>query len=145
MAAKKNILRLLKRGNTSIQNIGIVSTENDYRICWSLNEALGITLTRIVASVPDAVSSEPFVEFSATKEELTYRFITLRNTSGIRSSRLPKVDYILRIEGITDPATFHEILRNVKRAPFITLAYEIPEDKNLATCFISIFPSTDDA
>jgi hypothetical protein len=84
--------------------IGIVSSENDYKISWALNESLRISLKRnenIKSPSPktEVISEFPFYTFEAEETAAKYILIQNRNKSFFYIHELKKFDYLFIILG----------------------------------------------
>lgn len=129
--------------------IGISSREPDYRICWLLNQAMGIELRRdefnhIIYNnnienhhiIYSFFSEEEQVGYSLIKNKSSIETIedlstlTLFNTKKTSSYLVPelsKFEYFLKI---TDSMESNDLLLDkTKKTPFINAVYEIPVKK----------------
>ena len=112
--------------------IGISSHVNDYRLCWSLNTKLGISLSRrdqdIAAMEPG--SKAHFAAFDHQDEE-TQTSMTLicnRSKEGVLLKELKQADFFL-VVGEEGPIAPHEALSMVREAEFVLAAFPIDLQK----------------
>ena len=107
---------------------GINASTSDYRVCWSLNKTLGISLKR-EASVElfrkglDN-SEHSYYAFESETQLATYRLIQNRAGNSIFLSELPRVDFLLLID--QTPAIEPEFMvRKIREIRQILMAYVI--------------------
>lgn len=107
---------------------GINASTSDYRVCWSLNKALGISLKR-EASVElfrkglDN-SEHSYFSFQSEAQLATYRLIQNRTGNSIFLSELPKVDYLLLID--QTPAIEPDIMvKQIREIRQVLMAYAV--------------------
>ena len=106
--------------------IGISSTEKDYRLCWAINQALGIDLTR---SSNEGIASRahlsdfPYFEYIDEESGCTYRLLANRFENKILMKELKTIDYLFIIQG--EGVTLHPITTKLTGIEFIFLATEI--------------------
>jgi hypothetical protein len=81
---------------------GISAATSDYRVCWSLNKALGIALKRekpILLFRRDHDHSEhSYYQYHSETQFAAYRLIQNRSGNSVFILDLPKVDYLLLID-----------------------------------------------
>lgn len=106
--------------------IGISSNEKDYRLCWAINQALGIDLTRTsnegIASRTHLIDF-PFFEYTDEENGLIYRFLANRFENKILMKELKSIDYLFIIQG--EDVTLHPITTKLTGIEFVFLATEI--------------------
>ena len=108
--------------------IGISCHVHDYRLCWALNRALGINLTRREKDITDP-GPEKLASYSAfdhTDEEHEARWTLVHNHSadGILLKEHKQADYFLVVDE-SAPITAHELIDRVRRAEFVLTAFAL--------------------
>ncbi len=108
--------------------IGISCHVNDYRLCWALNRALGINLTRRENDITDP-GPEKLANYSAfdhTDEESQAHFVLVNNhsTDGILLKEHKQADYFLVVDE-SAPLTAEELIDNVRKTEFVLMAYPL--------------------
>lgn len=112
--------------------IGISSHVNDYRICWSLNRQLGVSLTRREEDVSGMEPGSParFAAFDHvdvdTQAPMT--LICNRSPEGILLKEFKQADFFL-VVGEEGPMAPHEVLATVRGAEFVLAAFPIDLQK----------------
>ena len=99
--SKKKIHKLTVKEDYPFGLAGISSPENDYRLCWSLNQLLGISLMRvdnleIFHKRLDDKQSFPQFEYFDEEKVLQYRLISNRSDSGYFLEEMVNIDYLLQ-------------------------------------------------
>ena len=108
--------------------IGISCHVNDYRLCWALNRALGINLTRRENDITDP-GPEKLANYSAfdhTDEESQAHYVLVNNhsTDGILLKEHKQADYFLVVDE-SAPLTAEELIDNVRKTEFVLMAYPL--------------------
>ena len=112
MAVKKHKLKVAIEEDFCL--LGIVSDEPDYKLCWLINQSLGMHLVKqdeIILYHKKTEKQQEFTVFAYTDEEalLTYRIIKNRAEQGYFLDELKNLDYLVHIQGEINPgkiATF---------------------------------------
>lgn len=111
--------------------IGISSSTPNYRLCWSLNKALNISLKREKPIDIHSKSGDVAIHavFEFTDEELNAKYRLIENKKG--SSRfLPEshqADYLLIIDE-SDKIEIPNLLSEIKKITQVILAFSIDID-----------------
>lgn len=135
MQRKKNIIRF-SVAQRPAHYLAIVSSDNDYRLCWLLNEQLGIGLTAAEAPIAARLRSGATVFFQRyvyKDDDFTYCLITNRTPYGVLVNELPQTDYILRIDGEMTQETLDDIVRRIRQLPAVNMIVEIEDGKKIST------------
>jgi hypothetical protein len=111
---------------------GISASASDYRVCWSLNKALNISLKRekpieLYRKGRD-VSEHSFYTFEDESRFCTYRVVQNRSGNSVFLGELPKVDYLF----ITDKSPAIEpdlVLKRIREIRHVLMAYYVDLDQ----------------
>ena len=112
--------------------IGISSHVNDYRLCWSINKALGIALSKRRQAIEQMDNDHPgnFAAFDHLDEEVQACCTLVNNhgSDGILLRELRQADYFLVLDKDwrTSPA---EVLRQLRTAEFVLAAFPLEFDQ----------------
>lgn len=112
------------------QLIGISCSEKDYRLCWAINQALGIDMVRISnEGMPsrEHLIDFPFFEFMEEETGRTYRLLSNRFESKVLMKELKNIDYLFLLQG--EDVNLQYIIDLVGGIEFVFLASEIEIDK----------------
>ncbi len=109
---------------------GISSSENDYKLSWSLNLVLGINLVRtdnLEIYHKRLDDKQIFSQFEYFDEEtlLQYRLISNRSVNGYLLEEMTNLDYLLQISGDTDEAYLENLIEKINAIEGIILAFPI--------------------
>lgn len=111
--------------------IGINASAKDYRICWSINKALNISLKRedsidVHSKSKDIIAHSFFVY---TNEELNLKFRLIENKRGVSRflSEVQQADYLLIIDE-SESVDTEEILQKIKEIRQVLLVFQIDVD-----------------
>lgn len=115
--------------STNILTYGILSDEKDYRLCWLLNKAFGLSLTRqpdLPVATAQAPQDQAFscFESKGSADKPLCRLVSNRSREGLWLTEHRQLDYIMLIRPTGEPCTFSE---NLKK----TLTIRIPEIRGL--------------
>ena len=110
--------------------IGISTPENDYRICWILNNSFEYKLVRLENLEiyhKKLEDSQAFPQFSYYDEEtlLLYRLISNRCENGYLLEEMVNIDYLIQISGEYDKNFIEKQIRNLNKMEEITIAFQI--------------------
>jgi len=117
-------------GFFDFQLIGISCTEKDYRLCWAINQVLGIDMVRLSnEGLPsrEHLLDFPFFEFFDEETGITYRLLSNRFESKILMKELKNIDYLFLLQG--EDVNLQNITDLVGSIEFVFLASEIEIDK----------------
>jgi hypothetical protein len=109
---------------------GISCHSKDYRLCWSMNNSLGLKLEKeeaeieLITKKSDGKSAHAV--FSYFCEELQNQFYLLvnRTSNGLLIPEKPQADYLLMIKESYE-LNPNEILTKIKSIPFVLTAFAI--------------------
>lgn len=122
--------------------IGLCSHHGDYRVCWSINEHIGLRLQKsdepfMVSGKQGAIiSSHSLYEWNDKDENVHYYFIKNKSEGKYLVPEKAQIDYFLVVKeaNIIDVDYLLTKLRNV---PYILTAFVFyPEDLKSANKFI---------
>jgi len=107
---------------------GISSTASDYRICWSLNKALTLSMKREKSvelfKKGSGVSEHCLYTYASELEQATYRFVENKVGGSLLLSEIPKADYFLMVDD--SPAVdSNELLRKLRAIKIIRMAFPV--------------------
>ncbi len=110
--------------------IGISSHEKDYRICWALNNQLGLNLTKTEAlEIKDKKQDEPshFSLFSLEQpdEFMEYFIIANRSEKGMLIPEQKQVDYFFIIRGEVEDDKIMEMIKLIKESNLVQTAFRV--------------------
>ena len=96
--------------------IGISSHEKDYRICWAINNQLGLNLTKTDAlEIKDKKQDEPshfsLFSFELPDEFMEYFIIANRSEKGLLIPEQKQVDYFFIIRGEIEDEKVMEMIK----------------------------------
>lgn len=110
--------------------LGISCHEKDYRICWAINQILGISLQKeekdieVIIKKSNRYSLHTMFTFIDEENEIEYRLISNRSTMGYLISEKPQADYLFLVTE-NFQMEFAKILSTIKLIPFVLTAFEI--------------------
>ena len=114
--------------------LGIVSDEPEYKLTWSMNEALRTSFRRMedLSLYHRKGQSEQRFSLYLYEEEntmLTYRIIRNRSENGHFLSDLKNIDYVIHIQGELDTTRVSEFIRQANRLDTIRMCIPIELSK----------------
>ena len=122
--------------------IGLCSHQGDYRVCWSINEKIGLKLKKsiepfMVSGKKGVVnSSHSLYEWEDEDESVIYYFIQNKNEGKFLVPEKSQIDFFLVIKdaGVVD---VDNLLTQLKSIPSILTAFSFdPYDLKSANKFI---------
>lgn len=110
--------------------IGISSHEKDYRICWSLNNKLGLDLTKTEPlEIKDKKQEEAsgFSLFVCERPDdfMEYLIIANRSEKGMLIPEQKQMDYFFVIKGEIEDDGVEEVINKIKEINFVLTAVRI--------------------
>jgi hypothetical protein len=114
--------------------LGISCHEKDYRICWAINQILGISLQKeekdieVIIKKSNRYSLHTMFTFFDEENEIDYRLISNRSTMGYLISEKTQADYLFLVSE-NFQLDFPKILSTIKLIPFVLTAFEINVDE----------------
>lgn len=100
---------------------GLCSHEGDYRLCWSINEQMGLCLEKslepymVSGKKGEVISSHSFYEWHDEEECVNYYFIKNKNEGKFLIPEKAQIDFFLVIieSGVIDKDEFLNELKNI--------------------------------
>ncbi len=100
---------------------GVCSHEGDYRLCWSINEQMGLNLEKslepymVSGKKGNIVSSHSFYEWHNEEEGVSYYLIKNKNEGKYLIPEKAQIDFFLVITeaGVKDSVDFLKELKNI--------------------------------
>ena len=110
--------------------IGISSHEKDYRICWAINNQLGLNLTKTDAlEIKDKKQDEPshfsLFSFELPDEFMEYFIIANRSEKGLLIPEQKQVDYFFIIRGEIEDEKVMEMIKLIKESNLVQTAFRV--------------------
>ena len=102
----------------------------DYKLCWHLNKALSVQLSKeedfeIKFAGSTAVSLHSFYSYFDELNRLKYIIIANRSESGFLVEEHKEADYFLVLDGFHETVDKAELLKKLKSSEVILTAFEI--------------------
>jgi len=119
----------LDTGPVTFTIIGISSHENDYRLSWSINEQLKLTLTRGDNLVTD--TEKEFSSFVHEDDHQRLMLVSNRCDNGFLLEKHKNFDYILKFDPELNETETTEWLRNLKKSPLVSAVCVIPVNRQV--------------
>ena len=128
MKPKSNRIQIPSFDDTTV--VGINSSLPDYKLAYSVNNALAIDLARHDDLVFEGV---PFAFFYYTVGENynVYNLVSLVSRERVLYPFKPRLDYLLLIQNTLSPECQMAIMRSLRQASGIVHAFVLEKDKNL--------------
>jgi hypothetical protein len=110
--------------------LGLVSTENDYRLIWTINNALNFAFEKtdnhVVLGKDDKAELEfSYYTFDNEDTFLYYRLLSNRTESGILMEELKNIDYLLIIQGDISESYIKGLISDLKNVEQIQGVFRI--------------------
>ncbi len=110
--------------------IGISSHEKDYRICWALNNQLGLNLVKTDAlEIKDKKQDDPsffsLFSFELPDEFMDYFIIANRSEKGLLIPEQKQVDYFFIIRGEIENDKVMDMIRRIKESSLVQTAFRV--------------------
>jgi hypothetical protein len=126
----KKIHKLTEQEDYPFKLVGISSAENDYRLCWSLNQTLAINLVKtadLKVFHKRLEEEQAFSQYEYFDEEslLQYRLISNRSANGYLLEEMMNLDYILQLSGDLEEGWTENLIQRLKGMEGIILAFPI--------------------
>ena len=129
--------------NISDLYIGIVTAEADYRISLLLNRELGISLRSTKPLIKDINKKEiMFSRFSAESKYTETLYDLFSNGRGSEKllSRLPSIDYLLRIKNKEEKENSEMIIAKIRDIKEVTGVFILNNEKHIESKVLEILP-----
>ena len=107
--------------------IGISSHENDYRLSWSINEQLKLSLTQDNNLITG--ERKEYTCFVHEDDCQTIMLVSNRCENGFLLEKYKNFDFILKFYLELNETETSEWLRNLKKVPLISAVISIPVTK----------------
>jgi hypothetical protein len=126
----KKIHKLIEHEDLPFRLAGISSAENDYRLCWSLNQALGINLVKtpnLEIYHKRLEGKQEFSQFHYLDEGtlIQYRLVSNRSVNGYLLEEMTNLDYLLQITGDLNEGWMEKLIGQINHLEGIILAFPI--------------------
>ena len=110
--------------------IGISSHEKDYRICWALNNQLGLNLVKTDAlEIKDKKQDDPsffsLFSFELPDEFMEYFIIANRSEKGLLIPEQKQVDYFFIVRGEIENDKVMDMIRLIKESSLVQTAFRV--------------------
>lgn len=110
--------------------IGISSHEKDYRICWVLNNKLGLNLIKtepleIKDKKQDELSHFSLFSFEQPDDFMEYFIIANRSEKGLLIPEQKHVDYFFIVRGEVEDDNVMEMIKLIKESNLVQTAFLI--------------------
>jgi hypothetical protein len=124
--------------------IGISSYDNDYRVCWDINNTLGTDLQRTGNFTLFNTKLNTDLVFSLFRYEddtkcLTYKLISNKAAEGVLVEEWKKIDFLLKISGEITKQEKESLFKKLKDSSLIQTAIVLePQKQKTAQIIASI-------
>lgn len=112
--------------------VGLSCHQKDYRLCWAINRALELDLSRkddvILADASGQQSRYSFYSYSDEVHHLKYYVVSNRGGQGYLVPECKEADYFLVIDGHHEYLDMQDALRQLKQCDVVLTAFEIDPD-----------------
>ena len=110
--------------------IGISSHEKDYRICWAINNKLGLNLIKtepleIKDKKQDELSHFSLFCFEQPDEFMEYFIVANRSEKGLLIPEQKQIDYFFIIRGELEDEKVMEIVKQIKESNIVQTAFRV--------------------
>jgi hypothetical protein len=134
----KKIHKLEETIKPDFQLIGVSSYENDYRVCWDINNCLKIDLQRrenlVINDRKTGISREfPLFQFEDENMYVVYKLIGNKSENGLLVKEWKNIDFLLKISGEFSKKNLADTLLLIKKSILIQTAIilEVNQQKTL--------------
>lgn len=108
--------------------IGISCHSKDYRICWSLNNALKTNFKRIEdyeIQKKNELINFPFFEYIDEDNNIEYFVIANKSSDGYLVNEKQSIDYFLVLKGSITDKYVEDLAKKVKEIDLVIIAHRI--------------------
>ena len=110
--------------------IGISSHEKDYRICWALNNKLGLNLVKtepleIKDKKQDDLSHFSLFCFEQPDDFMEYFIIANRSEKGLLIPEQKQIDYFFIVRGEIEDDKVMEMIKRIKDSNLVQTAFRV--------------------
>jgi hypothetical protein len=128
--AKKRLSRISTPAEETTTLVGLSCSDNDYRVCWDLNNLLGLKLSRIdnlvVARLKGKNNEFGLYNYNDEGNSLRYYLIPNKGSNGLISESYKKIDFFIIICGTISAAKTEKIITSLKNSQIISAAFLLP-------------------
>lgn len=128
MKLKSNKIQIPSFDDTTV--VGINSSLPDYKLAYSVNNALAIDLARhddlVFEGAPYA-----FFYYTAGENYNVYNLVSLVSRERVLYTFNPRIDYLFLIQNTLSPERQMAIMRSLRQAEGVIHAFVLEKDKNL--------------
>jgi hypothetical protein len=140
---KKKIHKLIVEFENDFKLVGIASHENDYRLSWAINKALGLELVKIDDLEIDHPKHKINITFSRyhyfdENGEMDYNLISNKSENGFLIPKIKNIDFIMKISGDPDDSNIQKVMTVLKKIDIIITAFlidDLPDNMNKLFAF----------
>ncbi|PIQ15264.1 MAG: hypothetical protein COW67_09320 [Flavobacteriales bacterium CG18_big_fil_WC_8_21_14_2_50_32_9] len=108
--------------------IGVSCHTKNYKLCWTINNALAINLIRLndfdILKKKETLSFS-FYEYIDKKNNVEYYLIANKSESGFLIPEKQSVDYFIILKGYTEPKLINKITTILNKQEIILMAHQI--------------------
>lgn len=120
----KKVHKLEETSHADFHLIGISSYENDYRVCWDLNNCLKTDLQRtenfeVIDGKTKTSQEFPVFQFEDENKYIGYKLIGNRCENGFLAKEWKTIDYLLKISGEITQKELSDTLSKIKKSKLI--------------------------
>ena len=109
--------------------LGISSHENDYHLSWSLNQALGLSLTRwddlTITTAPEQNMDFSVYRYEDADSMIMYHLISNVSPDGFLVPELKNMDFFLQISGENSEPFLQALIEKIKRIQIISACFSL--------------------
>jgi len=110
--------------------IGISSHENDYHLCWSINQKLNLNLQKTVNYIsfnPKLKDNQEFSNFTFEDEErlLSYHLLSNRCDNGFLVEEFRNIDFLILVYGELTKDTKEKLIQELKEISIISTCFTL--------------------
>lgn len=128
MKPKSNKIQIPSFDDTTV--VGINSSLLDYKLAYSVNNALAIDLARYDDLIFEGIPYS-FFYYTAGENYNVYNLVSLVSHERVLYTFNPRIDYLFLIQNSLSPERQMAIMRNLRQAEGIVHAFVLEKDKNL--------------
>lgn len=110
--------------------IGISCHARDYRLCWSLNNSLGLQLEKVYREnaneglKKNGVAIESFFLYNDKEGRISYQLLLNKHNNNLLLPEQKMADYLLIIDGINE-TLFEGLMKKLKQTDSVIAAFVI--------------------
>lgn len=110
--------------------VGISCHARDYRLCWSLNNSLGLRFEKVYREnagdglKKNGVAIESLYRFNDEEGRIGYQLLLNKHNNNLLLPEQKMADYLLIIDGMNE-STFESLLKKIKQTDSVIAAFVI--------------------